>query len=74
MQEILDCCCGLDLHKESIVALARKLLVIIFAMLKFNSAYDGQKFLKRKEANEQEHISRMIHELTKLGYTVSLPA
>jgi transposase len=60
--------------KRAIVALARKLLVIIFAMLKSNSAYDEGKFLKRKEANEQKHISRMVHELTKLGYTISLPA
>jgi transposase len=60
--------------KRAIVALARKLLVIIFAMLKSNRAYDEQKFLKRKVANEQKHISRMVHELTRLGYTISLPA
>jgi hypothetical protein len=56
------------------VALACKLLVIIFAMLNSNRAYDEQKFLKRKVANEQKHISRMVHELTRLGYTISLPA
>ena len=60
--------------KRAIVALARKLLVIIFAMLKSNRAYDEQKFLKRKVANGQKHISRMVHELTRLGYTISLPA
>ncbi len=60
--------------KRAIVALARKLLVIIFTMLKSNRAYDEQKFLKRKEVNEQKHISRMLHELTRLGYSVSVPA
>lgn len=60
--------------KRAIVALARKLLVIIYTMLRSNSAYDEQKFLKRKEASEQKHISRMVHELIGLGYTVSLPA
>ena len=60
--------------KRAIVALARKLLVIIFTMLKSKSAYDEQKFLKRKEVSEQKHVSRMVHELTRLGYSVSLPA
>jgi transposase len=60
--------------KRAIVALARKLLVIIFAMLKSNRAYDEQKFLKRKEVSEHKHISRMLHELSRLGYSVSAPA
>jgi len=60
--------------KRAIVALARKLLVIIFTMLKSNSAYDEQRFLQRKQASEQKHISRIVHELTSLGYTVSAPA
>jgi transposase len=60
--------------KRAIVALARKLLVIIFTMLKSNNAYDEQKFLIRKEVSEQKHISRLVHELTKLGYAVSAPA
>lgn len=59
---------------RAIVALARKLLVIIFTMLKSNSAYDEHKFLQRKQASEQKHISRIVHELTKLGYAVSAPA
>jgi transposase len=60
--------------KRAIVALARKLLVIIFTMLKSNSAYDEQKSSERKQASEQKRVSRMVHELTKLGYTVSVPA
>lgn len=60
--------------KRAIVALARKLLVIIYAMLKSKSAYDEQKFLQRKETTEQKRVSRMVHELTKLGYAVSVAA
>jgi transposase len=58
--------------KRAIIALARKLLVIIFAMLKSRSAYDDQKFVERKNASEQKRVKRMVSELTKLGYAVSL--
>jgi transposase len=60
--------------KRAIVALARKLLVIIYAMLKSKSAYDEQKFLQRKEVTDKKHLTRLIHELTGLGYSVSLAA
>ena len=60
--------------KRAIVALARKLLVIIYAMLKSKSAYDEQKFWVRKEATEQKRVSRMIHELSKLGYSITAAA
>ena len=60
--------------KRAIVALARKLLVIIFAMLRSNCAYDEQRFLQRKQSTEQKRVSRMVHELTKLGYAISVPA
>lgn len=59
--------------KRAIVALARKLLVIIFTMLKSNNVYDEHRFLQRKQASEQKHVSRMVHELTRLGYAVSAP-
>jgi transposase len=60
--------------KRAIVALARKLLVIIYAMFKTNSLYDEQKFLERKKSSNQKHLKRMVNELTQLGYAVSLPA
>jgi transposase len=60
--------------KRAIVALARKLLVIIYTMLKNNQVYDEQKFLERKEASAQKRIDRMMSELTRLGYAISLPA
>lgn len=60
--------------KRAIVALARKLLVIIFAMLRSNCAYDEQRFFQRKQTTEQKRVSRMVHELTKLGFSISVPA
>ena len=60
--------------KRAIVALARKLLVIIYTMLKTNNLYNEQKFLERMEATNQRHLKRMVNELTRLGYAVSLPA
>jgi hypothetical protein len=60
--------------KRAIVALARKLLVIIYSMLKANTPYDEQKFMVRKEASTQKRIRRMVNELTGLGFAVSLPA
>jgi len=60
--------------KRAIIALARKLLVIIFAMLKSKSAYDEHKFQERKNASEQKRVKRMVSELSKLGYAVSLAA
>jgi transposase len=60
--------------KRAIVALARKLLVIIYTMLKTEQPFDEQRFLERKVASEQKRVSRMVHELTKLGYAVAKPA
>ena len=57
--------------KRAIVALARKLLVIIYTMLKTNQPYDEQRFLERKQAGEQKRVNRMVTELTRLGYSVS---
>jgi transposase len=60
--------------KRAIVALARKLLVIIYAMLKSNQPYNEQKFFDRKESANRKHITRMMNELTKLGFAVSAPS
>lgn len=58
--------------KRAIVALARKLLVIIYSMLKSNQPFDENRFLERKSANDQKRMNRMVNELTRLGYAVSL--
>jgi transposase len=58
--------------KRAIIALARKLLVIIYTMLKTNQPYDEQRFLKRKQDSEQKRVNRMVKELARLGYSISL--
>ena len=58
--------------KRAITALARKLLVIIFAMLQSKRAYAEQKFVERKNTSDQKRVKRMVNELTRLGYSVSL--
>lgn len=60
--------------RRAIVALARKLLVIIYAMFKSDQPYNEQKFAERKEAVDKKRINRMLNELSKLGYAVSLSA
>lgn len=57
--------------KQAIVALARKLLVIIFAMLKSNQPYKEEKFIERKAASEKRRVGRMVSELSRLGFTVT---
>ena len=58
--------------KRAIVALARKLLVIIYTMLKTGQLYDERKFLERKHVSEKRRVKRMVNELSRLGYAVSL--
>lgn len=58
--------------KRAIVALARKLLVIIYTMLKTKQHYDEQRFVERNQINEQRRVNRMMSGLSKLGYTVSI--
>jgi len=60
--------------KRAIIALARKLLVIIYTMLKTNQPFNEQKFQERKDASEQRRVNRMVNELARLGYAVSLAA
>ena len=60
--------------KRAIIALAHKLIVIIYTMLKTNQPYSEQKFMERKEASNHKRVKRMVTELTKLGYAVSLAA
>jgi transposase len=57
--------------KRAVVALARKLLVIVYTMLKTNQFYNEDRFLERKKASEQRRVSRMVYELTRLGYGVT---
>jgi len=60
--------------KRAIVALARKLLVIIYAMLKTDQPYNEQRFMERRAVANQRRINRMVNELAGLGYAVSSTA
>ena len=57
--------------KKAIVALARKLLVIIYTMLKQRTLFDESCFETRRRNCEQKQISRYIRELEKHGYHVA---
>ena len=56
--------------RKAIVALARKLLVIIYTMLKQGTNFDENCFEVRRKNCEQKQLSRYIRELEKHGYTV----
>jgi len=56
--------------KRAVVALARKLLSIIYTMFKTGQPYNEDCFELRRKQCEQKRASRMINELTKLGYRI----
>lgn len=56
--------------KKAIVALARKLLVIIYTMLKQGTLFDESYFETRRKNCEQKQLSRYIRELDEHGYHV----
>ena len=51
-----------------------KLLVIIYTMLKTKQPSNEYMFLERKNTSEQKRVKRMVNELPRLGYAVSLAA
>lgn len=59
--------------KKAIIALARKLLVIIYTMLKNGTYYNESCCENRRKNCEQKQISRYIFELEKTGYHIDLP-
>ena len=60
--------------KKAIVALARKLLVIIYTMLKQGTLFDESCFEARRKNCEQKQLSRYIRELEKHGCHVEVQA
>ena len=60
--------------KRAVVALARKLLAIIYTMLKTKTQYNEDCFEERKKKCERRRTDRLIHELTMLGFKVEPPA
>lgn len=60
--------------KKAIIALARKILVIIYNMLKTGSQYDETAFeLTRKKQNEVQK-KRIISEAKRLGLQIIEPS
>ena len=59
--------------KRATVALARKLLALIYSMLKTGIPYNEECFEERRKHSERKRAGRMINELQKLGYTVLAP-
>ncbi len=59
--------------KKAIIALARKLLVIIYTMLKQGAFFNESCFKVRRKKHEQDQPSQYIRELKKRGYHVKLP-
>ena len=83
LEDILTSAIGLDIHRDTVVAcllkgakratiaLARKLLTVIYHMLKNDEPYAEERYEQRRQQCERKRANRMIHELEKLGYQVS---
>lgn len=59
--------------KRAVIALARKLLALIYTILKTKLPYDEECFETRRKQCERKRASRMVNELQKLGYSVVAP-
>ena len=59
--------------KRATIALARKLLTLIYTMLKTKEPYNEDCFEQRRKSCERKRAHRMVNELQKLGYTVVPP-
>jgi transposase len=57
--------------KKAIIALARKLLVIIYTMLRNGTFFDENMFESRRLNAEKQRANRYIRKLEKLGYTIA---
>jgi len=60
--------------KKAIIALARKLLVIIYTMLKKGTMYDESNFASRRITQENRLVNHYRKELEKRGYHVEATA
>ena len=54
--------------KKAIVALARKILVIIYNLLKNNDVYSEEKFEVTRQKQDMSRIKRLSIEAKKLGF------
>jgi len=56
--------------KRAIIALARKLLVMIYTMLKSQQPFDDSRFEQRRQQCQEKRTSKLIKELNRLGYRI----
>ena len=56
--------------KKAIIGLARKILVIIYIMLKENLVYNEEKFKEVQLKHEEKREKKLIQELQKRGYNI----
>lgn len=54
--------------KKAIIALARKILVIIFNLLKNNDVFNEEKFQIAKAKQEAARIKKVLSDAKKLGF------
>ena len=54
--------------KKAIIALARKILVIVYNLLKNNDVYTEEKFEVTRLKQEMSRIKRLTNEAKKLGF------
>lgn len=59
--------------KKAIVALARKVLVIIYTMLRTGQAYDESLFEYVKKNQDALRLKKVISEAKRLGLEVVIP-
>lgn len=59
--------------KKAIIALSRKLLVIIYNMLKDGTEYNEEKFEIVRQKQSERHKNRIILEAKKLGLLIVEP-
>ena len=57
--------------KKSIIALARKILVIIYNLLKNNEVYNEDRFEIVRKQQEAKQIKKLFSDAVKYGYTVA---
>ena len=59
--------------KKAIIALARKILVIIYNLLKNNTVYNEDSFASAKLKQDTARIKKLIYDAKKLGLVIADP-
>ena len=59
--------------KKAIIALARKILVIVYNLLKNHDVYDESKFESAKQKQEASRLKKIKADAKKLGFEL-IPA